>query len=501
MNQFDLGPSASWRGPLRRALLGWWQLAQGQPRRGLVCANRGDGFHLYAWDVADGTLQQKTRGAQPVVQGAISADGQIIYALTPDERSGAEGLGRYVRLPWEGGPGPGRDLAPQLVPYLSFFINECASGRLLGFMALNEDGFQMFVLDSQAGGAPHLRYGGGDFALGPFLSYDGEISLVAVSLGEEAERGFALEAYDTRTGEQLHRLDSSEGLLPVGFVPRPHDMRFLAYDADGVVWWNGRTGQRRRLDIGLDGPLTPLDWSNDAALLLLRQDGPNGAALWLYRLADGQLSPLSSAPQGHYERAVFTSRGTILAEHQDAATPPRLLELGGLTGDVQRLALALDDEPPAQLEPAPLARLLLSESLWEKPGRYHGLGLALRAAGLALGRLSAAQTDDGLPVFALALGDSALEAAEQAAALGLHGLILVDPSARLLRLDLGALAWPGPVLILQAEDDPQRPPLPLGGLLARWPIAQLQHYAAHDLRRPAQESILTALLRFIDQAL
>jgi len=501
MSRFDLSGGSPWRAPLRRALLGWWQTAQHQPERGLVCANLGDGFHLHAWDVATGALRQKTRGALPVVQGAISADGQVVYALLPDEQRGTEGLGRYGRLPWEGGFAPAQDLAPQLAPYLSFFINECSSGRILGFMALNDDGFQMFALDARTGGAPHLRYEGGDLALGPFLSHDGEISLIAAALGEEAERGFALEAYDTRTGERLHRLDALEGLLPVGFAPRPHDMRFLAYDGQGVCWWNARTGELRRLAIGLEGALTPLDWSSDAARLLLRQDQPEGAALWLYRLADDQLSRLSDAPQGHYERAIFTPQGTILAEHQGASTPPRLLELGGLTGSVQRLALALDDEPPAQPAPVPLARLLLSESLLGRPGRYHGFGLALRAAGLALGRLDAPQLADGLPSFGLALGDEALEAAERAAVLGLRGLILVDPSARLLRLSAETLVWPGQALILQAEDDPQRPPLPLGGLLARWPAALLQHYAAHDPRHPAQEAILAALLRFVDQAL
>jgi len=499
MSHFDHSAQASWRAPLRRALLAWWQVAAQQAERGLVCANLGDGFQLHAWDVAAGTHHQVTRGPQPVVQGAISADGQMLYALRPDAERAAQGLGRYVRLPWAAEAAEGQDIAPQLAPYLSFYINECASGRLLGFMALNEDGFQMFALDAQAGGAPHLRYESAELALGPFLSYDGEISLVALSLGEDAERGFLLESYNTRTGESLHTLAAGEGLLPVGFVPRPHDMRFLAHDTQGVCWWNARTGQLQRLNIGLDGRLLPLDWSADGRLLLLRQDGPAGASLWLYRLADGQLSPLSDAPQGHYERAIFTPQGTILAEHQDAQTPAHLLELGGLTGRVLRLALALDDAPPPSPDPAPLARLLLSRALLARPGRYHGFGLALQAAGLALGDLSSLPPADGLPSFGLALGDETLEAAQQASALGLDGLILVDPSARLLRLDASALALP--TLILQAQDDPQRPPLPLGGLLARWPSAQLQHYAAHDLRHPPQETILAALLRFADQAL
>ncbi len=213
---------------------------------------------LYAYELG-GVPRQLTFEPQGVPLGTISADGLTVYylRLADDDTSG----GHLWRVGFDGSDP--RPLTPDWPPYPLLAVTECASGAFYGFTVF--DGYsQTFVVDARRGGAPHLRYESAAPSIGPYLSYDGELAVMA----ELSEAGDALESYDVRTGERVARLDGLTALEPAGFPPRPHDMRLLSTAlVDGLrcpFWWNARTGERRDLSFPHAGSVALLDWSNDA---------------------------------------------------------------------------------------------------------------------------------------------------------------------------------------------------------------------------------------------
>lgn len=329
----------AWRQRFGAASVHWIQIAQQQPRHGLVCRMQDGLPQLFAWDIASGALTQRTHEPRGVTQAALSADGATIYYLKDEQ---GDGIGHYMRQPFSGGPA--QDLTPELPAYASYYIGESSSGRFYGFMTYNQYGTQIYVVDAQRGGTPHLRYEGETIAVGPLLSYDGEIAVVAVSQ-DDTELAFDLEAYEVRGGERLHRLHDAPGygLQPIGFVPRAHDMRFLAASrSTGLLRpliWNTRTGERRDLPLPtLPGDVLPLDWSADGLHLLLSETRQGTQHLYRYNLQTDTLESLRP-PLGVISSAHFSAAGTIYAVLEDAATPAHVVELGGLTGEKLRTLL------------------------------------------------------------------------------------------------------------------------------------------------------------------
>lgn len=333
----------AWRQRFGAASVHWIQIAHQQQQRGLVCRMQDGRPQLFAWDIASGALTQRTHEPRGVTQAALSADGATIYYLKDEQ---GNGIGRYMRLPFSGGPA--HDLTPELPVYASYYIGESVSGRFYGFMTYNQYGAQIYVVDAQRGGTPHLRYEGETIAVGPMLSYDGEIAVVAVSQ-DDAELAFDLEAYEVRGGERLHRLHDApgSGLQPIGFVPRAYDMRFLAASRSiGLMRpliWNTRTGERRDLPLPmLAGDVLPLDWSADGLHLLLSETRQGKQHLYRYNLQTDALESLRP-PVGVISSAHFSAAGTIYAVLEDAATPAHVVELGGLTGERLRTLLPASD--------------------------------------------------------------------------------------------------------------------------------------------------------------
>jgi hypothetical protein len=427
---FDLSPTAQWRNLLNAPRLIWVQYAAQAPQRALACIQQAGIAQLHAWDVTTGDLRPLTQFPRDTLQAAISADGEQVY-YHYDAQGGQ--IGHIFRKRWDG-EGTAEDLTPSLPAYISFYVNECYSGRLLGFMAVNQDGVQMFALDAQSGGTPHLRYESEAFALGPFLSYDGEISVIASTEGAPEDLyQYSLTSYNTLEGRKLHLLkDDSASILPLGFVPRPDDMRFLALHQGRPLWWNTRTGETRYLDTPLEGDLTPLDWSSDAQSLVLRQHAETPAErLYCVDWATGTAQALSQAPQGRYERASFISKQRLYAEYQSADTPPCVLELDLPTGAVQRRLLQVSTPPEALDLPAPRARLLwLSDS---PSTHYQATDHALRAAGIEVQRWTLADwrqapaISTDLPCFIIGIAWHASEAlVALGRGMGLLGAIAVD---------------------------------------------------------------------------
>jgi dienelactone hydrolase len=341
----NLAAHAPWRERFRAPHVVWTNIAAQNGQRGIVCTNRDGSYQLYGWDIASGHLTQVTNAPAGQIQGTISADGNWIYFLHTEQGSDS---GHYYRVPATGGDP--HNLTPDMPPYASFYITESYSGNFLGFMTATEAGFQMFVLDTKGGATPHLRYESGDMCVGPFLSYNAEITVIATT-GKSNGTDMALEAYDTVTGEKLGEVWDGAGtsIEPIGFIQRAGDLRFLATTNQGGIArpliWQPQTGERHAIALPeLEGEITPWDWSKDGAHLLLHQVHQARHQLYLYNVNTGDLHQLAH-PSGTYSFGYFSPRGTLFVCLQDSISPARLVELGGLTGELKQTLLSVGNPP------------------------------------------------------------------------------------------------------------------------------------------------------------
>jgi acylaminoacyl-peptidase len=318
----------------RAARIAWVQLAAQNPARGLLCHNASGTYQLYALDTDAWQAQQITRAAHDTLLAAISADGQHIYYL---ENAQGGQIGHLFRVNYDGSDA--HDLTPEWAAYTSFYIAASQSGGYYGFMTANQHGYQMFVVDARAGAQPHLRYESETMSLGPFLSYDAEMTVVAAA--DEAGE-LALESYEVRTGQRVQRLTGQGGIQPAGFAQRPHDMRFAAVDRQGdwerPFLWNARTGERHNLQwADTLGDIRVLDWTTDGERLLLACHYLGRQRLLEYDLKQRAVAPLPGVSDNTVTAAHY-HRGGVLALAQNLAQPPRLLLDG-------RAVFALDDLP------------------------------------------------------------------------------------------------------------------------------------------------------------
>ncbi len=347
LKDLSLAADAPWRERYRAPVIAWSNIATQNPQHGLVCTNRDGIYQLYAWEVATGTLRRVTDAAAGLINGYISADGNWIYYLHDARGAGSE-IGHYYRVPFAGGTP--EDFTPQLPEYASFYFAETVTGNHFGFMAANQTGFHIYVVD-HASGEALLHYESGALSVGPNLSYAGEIAVIATT-EKSGSTDYSIEAYDVVTATKLGELWDGFGtsIQPVGFIPRAGDMRYLATtNKSGYarpLIWNPRTGER--LDIALpelSGEVYPQDWTEDGQYLLLMQLHQAQYQLYLYDVPAQKLITLNH-PAGTYSAAYFSHRHTIFACLQDSTNPARQVELELLTGELKQ-TLLMAGTPPA----------------------------------------------------------------------------------------------------------------------------------------------------------
>ena len=336
----NLDQNALWKSRFRAASILRATAAENNPARGLVSTNRGGIVQLHAWQVATGELQQVTHQPAGVVFGHISPDGEYIY-YHHDEKGNE--IGHFVRVPFNGGEP--EDITPDMPPYPSFQFSQSRSGKTIGFTIAGKDGFKTYLLQK---GRRTLLYQSKGIAFGPALSYDGEIGIVT-STERSGTLDASLIAYDLQTGQSLAELWDGEGTsLAVGpFSPLPGDFRVLAAASKSgynrPLIWNPRTGERRDLAIEtIPGEVLAWDWSPDAQQLLLRQLYQAEYQLYLYNLADNQITKLDhpAGVLGGFSGGYFMPSGEIFTTWQDSVTPARLIALDGKTGRQTRIVLA-----------------------------------------------------------------------------------------------------------------------------------------------------------------
>lgn len=349
LKELNISDDAPWKKRFRAPIVGWSAMATQNPQHGLICTNKDGIYQLYAWEIATNNLRQLTSAPAGVASGFISADGDYIYYL--DDGGGGGEIGHYVRVPFVGGEAV--DMTPNMPSYASFYITESHTGNRLGFMAANQDGFQVFVIDNLLKGDPIFSYESGAMAVGPTLSYDGEIAVI-VTTEKTKSTEFSLEAYDMATGELLAELwdGGKSGIAPGGFIPRQGDTRFIGTsNSSGFarpLIWNPRTGERLDIDFPeFEGEISCWDWSEDGKKILLHQLYQAEHSLYIYHVEEDRLQKLNH-PSGSsgFVPGYFVENGNIYVSWNDSTSSMRLIELDGDSGEFVREVLGFSRDVP-----------------------------------------------------------------------------------------------------------------------------------------------------------
>ncbi|PLS80493.1 MAG: S9 family peptidase, partial [Chloroflexi bacterium] len=350
LQQPQLEADASWKQRFRRVTTRT-QIAKANPQRGLAASNRTGVSQLYAWDVATGELRQLTDRAGGVPGGVIAPDARWIFYL--DDQQGNE-IGHWVRVPFAGGPP--EDITPELPPYASWGLSLNRTSSVIGVSVANDNGFQLYALPVEADdtiGEPQALFQTNKLMLGPALSYDGSVAVVAVPQGTGGLH-FKLVALDLRSGAHLAELsDGADTSVEMKmFAPLPDDMRILGTSNRSgnsrPLLWNPRTGERADLLLpGVEGEVQPEDWSADGQHILLCQYRQAVQQLYLYNVLDNTAQKLEH-PRGVFEGVSFGPDGQIFAHWQDATHPPQLIALDAQTGKLLRTVLISGEVPPSR---------------------------------------------------------------------------------------------------------------------------------------------------------
>ena len=347
LKQLMLTEDAPWKKRFRAPVIAWSSRASQNPDRALLCSNKDGLYQLYAWDTRSNELSQLTDQAAGVVSGIISADGCYVYYL---HDSAGDEIGHYVRVPFSGGHV--EDLSPDAPGYASHYIVESHSGNALGYTAVNDDGFQMYVHDNPPDDKPRFSYQTSSLSWGPLLSHNAEIALIA-STEKTGIAEFALEAFDVSSGAHIADLwdGSKSGIQPAAFSPVAGDMRFAgASNFSGFqrpFIWHPLTGERRDIESAdFKGDVTVWDWSHDAARLLLHQVHQALHTLYVYDIERDHARRLNTAPGSPGGQGYFLESGNIYLHWNNSASPTGLIEIDGDSGAVLRHVIDLGSDVP-----------------------------------------------------------------------------------------------------------------------------------------------------------
>ena len=273
----------------------------------------------------------------------LSADGKYIYYLQDD---GGNEIGHFVRVPFAGGAK--EDVTPELPPYGAFGISQSFCGNMLGARVTDNSG-QMLHLFAP-GQEPRQIHKSQHLFMGPSLSYEGEIAVIATTEGTGSP-DMRLVAFDINSGEQMAELWDGDGAShSLGeFAPVAGDFRMLSSTSKSgyarPIIWNPRTGERRDLAIAdIQGEVHAWRWSTDAKRVLLRQLSDARQQLYVYDLETDTVTKLQH-PDGVVDGGIFADDDKILVTWQDPSHPSRLLALDGSTGQEVGTVLEAGEVP------------------------------------------------------------------------------------------------------------------------------------------------------------
>lgn len=341
MKAADLTEHAPWKARFRASRIAWLMTAKNNPNRAVLCSNYSGKLQLYGWHAVDGAQTQLTFRDNGQLTGSISANGSYVYYL--DDAAGNE-LGHFFRVPfWGGDP---EDVTPDLPLYASWGWRENKMGDRAGFMAANDDGFTLYVVDQDENGrlsTPRSVWHSTALSGMPNFSHDGETAVITTS---EKNRSLDnnLVAVNTTTGEIVAELfESNASLDGAMFSPLAGDLRFLATtNASGYkrpFIWDVATNEATLLNLpDLGGEVFGWDWSENGRCLLLCQLHQAQFQLYTYDLETETLKRLEH-PSGSLFGGSFRPNGDIYTIWQGAIQPTSLLVLDGQTGAAKETLL------------------------------------------------------------------------------------------------------------------------------------------------------------------
>ncbi len=305
-------PDAPWKQRYRAWSIFDAVIAPQNPECGLVYTDRSGTKQFYRWNVRTGELAPLTRTpGGHVLPAFLSPDGRWVYTLKDEQ--GSE-IGHYVRMPYMGGEP--EDITPDFPPYLSFTFSLSRCGNRLGFMAADNAGFTIYLMNVSPGGClgePYPLYHSERFCFGPILSANGDTGMVMAS-DPSGENTFCLLAFDALTGERTAELEEVEWSSISTQIPSPlpGDPRVLTTSnhtgIETVRLWNPSTNERTDLSLeGMAGAQIALDWSPDGAWVLIKNLYQAEQKLYLHHLPTRKTVQLE-APAGVH-RPYFTPDG------------------------------------------------------------------------------------------------------------------------------------------------------------------------------------------------
>jgi dipeptidyl aminopeptidase/acylaminoacyl peptidase len=334
-------------------------VAKGNPQVGMVVSNvQTDTFQLYKWDVASGEIKPVTNDPAGFYGGGfISADGKHIFYLQDE---GGNEIGQIYAVPIDGGEP--FCITPDATPFTLRGTDVSKDGRLIALNPINQDGFQIMLIDCLADGTfgkPRIIFKDQYETWLCLLSADGKYVAAQSTAQAKGMRKYSAIVLETDSGDKVAELSDGvdASIEPITFIPVNGDYRIVATTTKSgfrkPMIWNPITGERTDLSFPeLEGDVRPVDWSPDGSKILLSNLNRAIQNLYIYRVDDGSLvklqhPPGSFGPYGGEWGGVgyFVSNDEIFVNWEDAANPTTLISLNANTGERIRTVLETSKVP------------------------------------------------------------------------------------------------------------------------------------------------------------
>ncbi|WP_405442947.1 prolyl oligopeptidase family serine peptidase [Streptomyces niveus] len=288
-----------------------------------------DGSVLTVWD-AEKDVSRPIAGDYGDPRNAVlSADGTAILNLLDD--NGSE-MGHVWSLPVDGGPPD--NLTPGLPPYTLRGIDVARTGDLAVVSAVDGDGFSLLLLDTTGERPPRRLFSSTAEAWNALVSADGKWAAVDTTDHNPGLRRFAVTVVSTSADGPETPLTLSDGpaepVRGIRFSPVPGDDRLLvSTERTGhlrpCVWHHTA---RSRIDLDaphLTGDVAPLDWSDDAAYVLLVHVDAGVHHVLEWHPETGALRDVPHPPGAFFEADIADAHTNYWASHYGADGQIRLL--------------------------------------------------------------------------------------------------------------------------------------------------------------------------------
>ncbi|MEP6758576.1 MAG: prolyl oligopeptidase family serine peptidase [Actinomycetota bacterium] len=324
----DRSADATWKQRFRFPRLDGLQVARRNRDRALVLSDQTGVTQAYALDLRSGEMRQMTDAPSGSVLAMISPDGRFVFAL---EDVGGNEVGHWARRPIEGGPV--LDLTPNMPAYSSWEIAASDDGDMVAIGVSDDDGTSVWICrpDAEHTDPTRLLTAPGLIRRMAFTSDGG--SVVCQTSGPTGSNASALVAIDAATGAELATLwdgaPSSMG-TPVA-SPVAGDRRVASTSnvsgRERPLLWDLATGERRDLDLDVEGDIDTLDWSDDGRHLLLGVSERATESLWRFDLESSIGDRIDVGGGSVLDGAAFGSGG-IIVRRDRATEPTTVIEVG-----------------------------------------------------------------------------------------------------------------------------------------------------------------------------